>query len=349
MREKNNSKLLFFRKLNSGIQLQNTCNSLILFVIMLFGSQQSIAQNKDIMSAYQREMQPLLEKIVNAPTDNERYNANEQFVQLMNEALNVDDAFYWKWDFGTRVSVLTSSDRQFRVITWPVVRDNSEYECFGFVQSYNAKTERYDVYTLNDKSDEMVSVNEVVLDPENWYGSVYQELVETKHEGKIFYTLIGWTGVNALVQRKVIEPVCFRPNSSKPQFGQALFRREKNLRRLVLEYSRNAMVNVRFDEQLVRTYENKKIKKKGRTINMQVPKDEKMKMIIFDEIAPIVPGMEGLPQYYAPTGTEMAYIFNNGRWELRDNAQGRLLDPKLNKEFAPLPKSAPAYKVGEEK
>ena len=303
------------------------------------------AQNRDVMSAYQRELEPLLEKVVNAPTDNERYNANELFVQLFYEALNYDESFHWKWNFGTRVSVLTASDRQFKIITWPVVRDNGEYECFGFVQAYNPKSEGYDVYVLHDKSDEIVSPNEVLLEPDNWLGSVYQELVETKAEGKTFYTLIGWTGINALTQRKVIEPICFRSNSSKPQFGQALFRREKNLRRVVLEYSCNAMVNVRFDEQTVRTYENKKIKKKGRTINMQVPKEEKMKMILFDEIAPMVPGMDGLAQYYVPTGTELAYIFVNGRWELRDNAQGRLSDPKLNKEFEPLPKTAPAYKV----
>ena len=170
------------------------------------------------------------------------------------------------------MSVLTSRDRQFRVITWPVVRDNGEYECFGFMQSYNNKTEEYDVYILNDKSDDIISSNEVVLEPENWLGCVYQQIIEPKHEGKTYYTLLGWTGVNSLVQRKVIEPIVFRSNSSKPQFGQALFRREKNLRRVVLEYSRNAMVNVRFDEQIVRTYENKKIKKKGRTINVQVPK-----------------------------------------------------------------------------
>lgn len=303
------------------------------------------AQNRDVMSAYQRNMQPLVEKVVSASTDNERYNANELLVQLFQEALEVDESFHWKWEFGTSISVLTSSDRQFRIITWPVVRDNGEYECFGFVQSYNSKTERYDVYTLHDKSDEIISVNEVLLDPDNWLGCVYQDLVETKHEGKLYYTLIGWSGVNALTQRKVIEPICFRSNSSKPQFGQALFRREKNLRRVVLEYSSRAMVNVRFDEQVVRTYENKKIKKKGRTINMQVPKEEKMKMILFDEIAPMLPGMEGLPQYNVPTGVEMAYVFNNGRWELRDNAQGRLADPKLNKEFEPLPKSEPAYKV----
>lgn len=143
----------------------------------------------------------------------------------------------------------------------------------------------------------------------------------------------------------MIEPICFRSNSSAPQFGQALFRREKNLRRLVLEYARTAYVNVRFDEQTMRTFENKKVKKKGRTYNVQIPHEEKVKMIIFDEIAPLVPGMEGLPQYYAPTGTEMAYIFVNGRWELRDNAQGRLDDEKLNKDFEPLPKTTPSYQM----
>ncbi|MBP5548706.1 MAG: hypothetical protein J6X58_07450 [Bacteroidales bacterium] len=315
----------------------------VLVIVILTVVSTAQAQNRDVMSAYQRNMQPLLEKIVGAPTDNERYNANELFVQMFDEALHVEESFHWKWNFGSTVSILTSSDRQFRIITWPVVRDNGEYECFGFVQSYNAKTEQYDVYQLHDKSDELISTDEVVLDPDNWLGSVYQELIETKYEGKISYTLIGWTGVNALIQRKVIEPILFRSNSSRPQFGQALFRREKNLRRVVFEYSRNAMVNVRFDEQTIRTYENKKVKKKGRTINVQVPHEEKAKMIIFDEIAPMLPGMEGLPQYYVPTGTEMAYIFLNGRWELRDNAQGRLSDPKLNKEFEPIHKDAPAY------
>ncbi len=303
------------------------------------------AQNKELLSNYQSKMQQLLSKVTGAPTDNERYNANELLVQLFDEALQTDGSFHWKWNLGMQVSVLTSSDRQFRIITWPVVRDNGEYECFGFVQSYNPKTEQYDVYVLNDKSEELISTSEMVLGPENWLGSVYQELIETKHEGRNYYTLIGWTGVNNMVQRKVIEPICFRSNSSAPQFGQSLFRREKNTRRVVLEYSRNAMVNVRFDEQTVTTYENKKVKKKGRIYNIQVPHEEKIKMILFDEIAPIVPGMDGLPQYYAATGTEMAYIFVNGRWELRDNAQGRQSDQKLNKDFSPLSKSQPAYQM----
>lgn len=333
-------------KMNFFHDIKNACRrSLLLAAIVLSTAGMANAQSKETMTDYQNQLQQLFDRVANAPTDNERYNANELAVQLFEEALKQENSFFWKWQFGNQVSVLTSSDKQFRIITWAVIRDNGEWECFGFVQSYNSKNEDYDVYVLNDMSDEIISREEVVLGPENWLGSVYQELIETKHEGRMYYTLLGWTGCNNLTQRKVIEPICFRASSSKPQFGQPLFRREKNLRRVVLEYARGAMVNVRFDEQTVRTFENKKVKKKGRVYNVQVQHEEKMKMILFDEVAPMLPGMEGLYSQYVPTGTELAYLFVNGRWELRDNAEGRLADPKLNKEFEPLPKNAPAYKV----
>lgn len=315
---------------------------------LFFFSGQAFAQDKNEMSRYQGQLQSLFDKVFNAATDNERYNANEQVVQLFSEALSVDNSFFWKWDFGTSVSVLSSSDKKFKVISWPVVRDNGEYECFGFVQAYDEKDEEYQVYVLNDMSDEIMNAQESLLGPENWLGAVYQELVETKYDGKVFYTLIGWTGVNSLVQRKVIEPIYFRSGGSRPQFGQALFRREKNLRRIVLEYSRTAMVNVHYDEQYTRTVVNKKVKgKKGRVYNVQENVDTKEKMILFDEIAPMIPGMEGLPHCYVPTGIECALIFREGKWELNSHAQGRSNDSRLNKEFSPLPKTDPSYKVGE--
>lgn len=315
------------------------------YIILLLWACVAHGQNSDVMRAYESELQQLFEQVYNAPTDNERYLANEQAVQDLREALAQENSFYWKWSFGSKVSVLTASDRQFRVITWPVVRDNGEYECFGFVQSWNERTERFDVWELKDKSDENPTPEESVCFPESWYGCVYQELVETKANKQVYYTLIGWTGVDALRQRKVMEPVVFRPGQSKPQFGAAMFRKEKNRRRMVMCYSARAAVNLRFDEQYCRVTETKKVKRKGRMVAEQTTHDEKMKMVLFDQVEPQMPGMEGLYQYYLPTGTEMAYIFVNGKWELHEGAQGRLNDPKLNKEFAPLPKSAPRYSV----
>lgn len=321
---------------------------LFIFLSILLVSS-SWAQNKAEMSNYQQQLLQLFEKVQHAPTDNERYNANEQAVLTLADALDVDESIRWNWNLGTFVSVLTSPDKKFRVFTWPVVNDQGEYECFGFVQAYDEKEDTYITYALNDKSEEIINVEESVLDPTNWYGAVYQQLIQTTHEGRNYYTLLGWSGTSPLIQRKVIEPILFKGGSSKPQFGQAVFRREKNLRRVVLQYSSKAMVNLNYSDQFTRTISVKRVKtgsgKSSRTSVVKENNDTKSAMIIFDEVAPQIVGMEGLFQYYMPTGVEMAYIFVNGRWELHDNAQGRVPNNKLNKEFEPLEKTAPSYQV----
>lgn len=360
--------------------------SLLLCLVCAFSLR---AQDKAVMADYQSQLQALFEEVYAAPTDNQRYHANESAVNLMAEALAENNSIRWTWDFGTKVSVLTAPDKKFRIFSWPVINDAGEYECFGFVQALNEKTDEYDLYILNDKSQEIINRQEDVLAHDRWYGCVYQELITTSHDGKTFYTLLGWTGVDNLTQRKIIEPVCFKSTSSAPIFGQSLFKNDRNLRRVVLEYKHDAMVNLWYEEQYVRTVErirakrtsssvrqgppprnyNPKKRKKGKKGSSrpsrvvvtakqtskaqqervtsgptQKVSDEKMKMIIFDEVGPQIPGMEGLFQYYVPSGVELSYVFINGKWVLREGAQGRVQNKKLNKDFdKPIEKEAPAY------
>ncbi|MBR1851134.1 MAG: hypothetical protein IJ789_07155 [Bacteroidales bacterium] len=304
------------------------------------------AQDKARMADFAAQLDTLFGTARYAPTDNQRYLASEQAVQLMAEALNTEGSMSWKWNFGDKVSVLTSPDKKVRLITWPVLRDNGEWECFGFIQYLNAATGKVEFAELNDKSDELINREETIVDPSNWYGAVYQEIIQTSNDGKTYYTLLGYNGVDNITQRKVIEPVWFKPSTGKPQFGQALFRRERNLRRVVLEYSNSVMVNLRFEEQFVREVERKRVKVKGsknRYRTVEVVHEHKEKMIMFDEVAPQVEGMEGLYQYYVPSGEEMAYAFVGGKWELRRGAEGRLDDKRLNKPFEPIEKQAPSY------
>ena len=306
------------------------------------------AQDKALMGNYQSRLQELFNQVQNAPTDNERYLANEQAVELLGQALEEEDSHKWNWQFSNYVSVLRSPDKVFTIFTWPVVRDNGEYECFGYVQSKGVDEDDDDVwraYPLHDLSDEIINREESVLDADHWLGSVYQELIQTSHEGKTFYTLLGWNGCSMLTQRKVIEPIQINPRNGKPQFGQALFKKDKNRRRIVLEYNKEAMVNLSYEKQLSISRENVRTKKDGRTVTTQVTHETPEQMIIFDELEPQVAGMEGLFQYYVPSGKEMAYVFVNGRWELREDAQGRLTDKKLNKEFKPIEKKKPAYQT----
>ena len=345
------------------------------------------AQDKALMANYQSELQQLFEEVYTAPTDNQRYLASESAVKLFTEALSVENSIRWQWDFGSKVSVLTAPDKKFRIITWPVVNDVGEYECFGLVQALNERTKEYDVYELHDRSELIVNRQEEVLCPDRWLGAVYQELITTTYENRTYYTLLGWNGVDYLTQRKIIEPICFKSGGSQPQFGQNLFRKEPNLRRVVLEYTKTAMVTLRYEEQYVRFIERIRAKRRTRfslsslfsprqrgrgrgrasrpvstaartssavqervrSAPSQKITDKKLRMIIFDEVTPQIQGMEGLYQYYIPSGVELAYVFVNGKWELHDNAQGRATDKRLNKDFdKPIEKEPPAYQMKQE-
>ena len=56
------------------------------------------AQDKEVMAQYQSELSQLFEQVFTAPTDNERYHANESVIGLLSEALAVENSFRWQWD-----------------------------------------------------------------------------------------------------------------------------------------------------------------------------------------------------------------------------------------------------------
>ena len=302
-------------------------------------------QDKARMAAHQQRLAALLERVASAPTDNERYLSSEEAVDALRDALDEEGSERWHWQLPQSASVLTSPDGRLRIFTWAVVRDNGEYECFGAVQFYNDHDEEFQYQILHDKSDELMNREESLLSADNWLGAIYQELIQTSAGDRTYYTLLGWTGVDFLTDRRVIEPVTLR--GGVPQFGAPVFRRERNLRRLVLEYREGAAVQLAYEEQTVQQVTRERVKVSGtnRYRTVEKTKEHREKMIIFDEVEPQVPGMEGLFQYYVPSGVELAYVWNDGKWEPRSGAQGRLKDKKLNKKFEPLPKEPPAYKV----
>ena len=296
------------------------------------------------MAAHQQRLQQLLTLVATAPTDNERYLASEEAVDALRDALDEPQSERWRWELPQTASVLTSPDGRLRLFTWAVVRDNGEYECFGAVQYYNERAEAYEHQVLHDKSDELMNREESLLTADDWLGAIYQDIIQTTAGDRTYYTLLGWNGVDNLTDLRVIEPVTMR--AGVPQFGAPVFRRQRNLRRMVLEYRGDAAVQMAYEEQTVETVERVRVKVKGsnRYRTEEKSHSHREKMIIFDEVEPQVVGMEGLFQYYVPSGLELAYAWVDGKWELRTGAQGRLTDKKLNKTFEPLPKAEPSYK-----
>ena len=317
---------------------------ILLALLLAASSTAATAQDKVRMAAHQQRLQQLLTLVATAPTDNERYLASEEAVDALRDALDEPQSERWRWELPQTASVLTSPDGRLRLFTWAVVRDNGEYECFGAVQYYNERAEAYEHQVLHDKSDELMNREESLLTADDWLGAIYQDIIQTTAGDRTYYTLLGWNGVDNLTDLRVIEPVMMR--AGVPQFGAPVFRRQRNLRRMVLEYRGDAAVQMAYDEQTVETVERVRVKVKGsnRYRTEEKSHSHREKMIIFDEVEPQVVGMEGLFQYYVPSGLELAYAWVDGKWELRTGAQGRLTDKKLNKTFEPLPKAEPSYK-----
>ncbi|MBP3763602.1 MAG: hypothetical protein J6I49_06985 [Bacteroidales bacterium] len=316
----------------------------ILTVALLMLCVAAAAQDKGRMRRYEDSLAVLIGRVSDMPTDNERYLASEETVQVLCRALEEEGSEKWRWQLPPYISFLASPDNQVRLFTWAVVRDDGVFECFGVIQYFNEREDEYQYKLLLDKSEEIINREESLLSADRWLGAVYQDIIQVTSGERTYYTLLGWNGVDNLTERKMIEPLTLR--GGVPQFGGPLFRRERNLRRIVLEYTNEAMVNLSYETQVIQEVERKREKVKGtnRYRTVEKIKEHREAVIIFDEVEPQVPGMEGLFHYYVPSGTELAYAFVDGKWELRKGAQGRLTDKKLNKDFAPLPKTQPSYK-----
>ena len=324
---------------------------LLYCVLIMVVSVPVFSQDKEIMTKFEGNLKTLFVKAFSEPTDNERYNANEQALSLLVEALENHKSFNWQWSsLRDMISILETKDKKFKIFTWAIVRDNGEYECFGLMQVENEKTNEYDIVVLVDKATSIMNPEEAVLSASNWYGVVYDELITSKHDDKTYYTLLGWTGNSPVFQRKVIEVISFKSFSTDPVFGQKIFHRisqrkniEKDKRRIIFEYSKNANMTLKYGRQ--HYVETQKIRKDRKSPVKVVETNFKHDMIIFDELAPHIEGLGGLPQYNVPLGEVNGYTFEKNKWVMKEDIMPRHSKNKVLDNLHQYKKQSPGYQV----
>lgn len=297
-----------------------------ILAICIFVALAAISQKTYNMLGFELQLEPLMQDMFESKTDNERFAANEEFISILEDALENEKSFDYTFSKLDKIKILTSKDKKFRVITWAIVNEQGYWENYGFVQAKNSD-EEYVSYRLFDKSDDIMSPETEKLNDSTWFGAVYYDLITTKNENRTYYTLLGWDGNSIYSQRKVIEPISIKSNGS-PIFGQNIFYKEKDRMRIIFEYSTNTNLTLKYDEQYYEIVSNKKAKSslfhKAKPFEKEEPKTEKQKMIFYDELEPHIYGMEGLTQYYVPSGNVTGMYFENGKWrKLKYNVQPR--------------------------
>jgi len=227
--------------------------------------------------------------VVNEPDAKKRFGACRTLIPLLTKALKTKNSFNYTFDRLKTISIQYPKDSTFRIFTWQLYVDTSEYRHFGAIQMNQPELQ---LYPLIDRSFTVENVEQDVLTPDQWYGAIYYNIVDfDTPEGKQ-YLLFGLDSYSFFTRRKVIDVLYFK--EGKPSFGAPVFvsnvpKEVPVKKRMLLEYSAEASVRCNYDEFL--------------------------EMVIFDHLMTGGSPIPGQGMTNMPDGTFEGYRYSDGVWE----------------------------------
>jgi hypothetical protein len=212
--------------------------------------------------------------------------------------LMMEGAMDYPWNRLNMIGIKESEDEKVKIFTWHLVIDPDHYRYFGFIQ-LRMKRGRIKVFQLIDNEKKQRNLHKLEQSPQDWYGKLYYGIVTKRHKRKSYYTLLG---MDFNTSRSVIKTVeCMAIQRNKPQFTQEQFFDGRDRQdRLVLEYSSQVAISVRYDPGL--------------------------EMITFDHLVPFHPIYDGNFEFYGPEGSFDGLEFVNGTWVYREDIDARNID-----------------------
>ncbi len=218
--------------------------------------------------------------------------------EILPEALEKEGGMEFPWNKLDKIGVISSEDGMIRIFTWHVSDDPNNYRYFGYIQ-VAAKKGKVKVFELVDNQKAQRSVQKLNQSPGDWYGKLYYQIITTKFKRKTYYTLLGKDFNTSRSTIKTIEAVSLQRN--KPQFLKELFFNGRDrIDRLVLEYSSQVAISVRYDPGI--------------------------QMITIDHLVPLHSIYEGNYEFYGPDGSFDGMEFEAGSWIYRQDIDARNID-----------------------
>jgi hypothetical protein len=274
------------------------------------------------------ELKLLQKQTFNSKKESDRVAANKKFISVWDGIVTDSRILNYPFDSLKEISILSSKDKKFKLITWNLHKDDGTHGYFGYLLVNNSKRikkgvfshetiEAYEYFKLIDVSGTIKNPENYIGSPAKWFGMLYYSLIEC--DG--FYTLIGWDGNDKLTQRKFVDVLYFKPDGT-PIFGKDVFKfPRKNPKRLMFEYSSEVSMSLKYNE--------------------------KRHQIIYSHLAPreMGPVMEGQYQYYGPDGSFDALELKKDKWITLEAIDITNEKNKNDKAEKPDPdKQKPVYK-----
>jgi len=265
----------------------------------------SFAQDYASLSVMMREK---FAEMVKSTDDGEKRKASDELAQLFEQYLTFPQSFTDSFSEMPNIGVVDSPDGAFRIINWNVPMSDFTHHFEGFVVKAPGKKDgkiRFERLKYDRKS--VQKPENKFFDGSQWPGALYYEILPLKDGRKTYYTLLGWQGNDRLTTRKVIEVLDI--SGREVRFGAPIFKMDKATpKRVIFEYKAEVQMALRYS-----------------------PKD---KMIVFDHLSPINPGMEGNYAFYGPDLTFDGFAWEKGKWVLKSNIDARFMRDSVKRPYS---------------
>lgn len=288
---------------------------IVLFLICLLCYFSLFAQdtlNFFLFQKYEDTLKKIALKIHKSPTDKDRTDANGQFITILEKTLMIEHSFEYPFDSLKTIGRLVSPDNKFKIYNWNLPYNNGTYEYFGFIQVFNKKTNKTELYKLTDKSSEIENPFTEICSNDRWFGALYYKIILKKVKKQRYYTLLGWDGNDNFSTKKLIDVLYFN-EQGEPQFGAPIFEAGNiTAMRIIFEFSKEITMSLKYEKQFEK--HNRK----------------RHWMIVFDHLAPKDTSLKGQFQHYGPDGSIDAFIWKKKKWKYIEDIDAR--NPKEKKK-----------------
>jgi len=264
------------------------------FVFLSFFSQIKSQQGSiALFRNYEDSCMRYFKELKATDDDDEKKSINEKIILEFKWVLPIYGSFDYPFDSLSTIGRLYAPDKSFRVITWNIVFNDGSYKYFGFIQVPGSADKAGKLFQLIDRTEEVPNLENSVLSPGKWMGALYYHILQNKVDNRVYYTLFAIQYHNALITRKMVE-ILFFDEWKNPVFGAPIIQFDKQIKhRIVLQYSASSSIHLKYDE--------------------------KMKMVIFDHLAPIEPQYAGMYQFYGADLTFDGLQFKKDKWQYIPN------------------------------
>lgn len=157
------------------------------------------------------------DSMINAESPATRFRSDSNFIRGLVRALRVKNSFSYPFDSLVTVSRLYSPDSVFRIFTWQMKKDEYVLLQKGAIQM-RTNDGSLKLFPLFDVSMFTGNPQDSVRSRNNWIGAIYYRIIMKEHNGKKYYTLLGFDDYSVSSNKKWMEVLSFNANG-EPVFG----------------------------------------------------------------------------------------------------------------------------------